>query len=89
MLLALDEIANLSPLPSLPTLMAEGGGTGITTTPVLQSLAQARDKWNENQANTIWDALTAKVVHGGASGSRDPQNLSSLIGEGDGYVSIL
>lgn len=34
--LALDEIGNLVPLPSLPTLMAEGGGTGITTMPVLQ-----------------------------------------------------
>src|SRR5699024_10939751 len=40
MLLCLDEIGNLAPLPSLPTLMAEGGGTGITTLAVLQSLAQ-------------------------------------------------
>lgn len=31
LLLALDEIGNLAPLPSLPVLMAEGGGTGITT----------------------------------------------------------
>lgn len=35
LLLALDEIGNLALLPSLPTLMAEGGGTGITTMPVL------------------------------------------------------
>lgn len=48
LLLALDEIGNLAPLPSLPTLMAEGGGTGITTMPVLQSMAQARDKWGEH-----------------------------------------
>src|SRR5690606_5446585 len=34
LLLALDEIGNLAPLPSLPSLMAEGGGTGITTMPV-------------------------------------------------------
>jgi type IV secretion system protein VirD4 len=34
LLLALDEIGNLAPLPSLPVLMAEGGGTGITTLPV-------------------------------------------------------
>ena len=31
LLLALDEIANLTPLPSLPQLMAEGGGTGGET----------------------------------------------------------
>ncbi|MDR3106854.1 MAG: TraM recognition domain-containing protein, partial [Bifidobacteriaceae bacterium] len=43
LLLALDEIGNLAPLPSLPILMAEGGGTGITTMPVLQSLSQAQE----------------------------------------------
>src|SRR3546814_19371694 len=48
LLLALDEIGNLSPLPSLPVLMAEGGGTGITTMPVLQSLSQARAKWGDH-----------------------------------------
>jgi type IV secretory pathway TraG/TraD family ATPase VirD4 len=83
LLLALDEIANLSPLPSLPTLMAEGGGSGITTMPVLQSLSQARDRWNEHQASAIWDAAIVKVILGGASGSRDLQDISSLIGERD------
>ena len=86
MLLALDEIANLSPLPSLPTLMAEGGGSGITTMPVLQSLAQARHKWNEHQANAIWDASIVKVILGGASNSRDLQDLSALVGERDEYT---
>ena len=85
-LLALDEIGNLAPLPSLPTLMAEGGGTGITTMPVLQSLAQARDKWDENAANAIWDAAIVKIILGGASNSRDLQDLSTLIGERDEYT---
>lgn len=66
--------------------MAEGGGTGITTMPVLQSLAQARDKWSENQANAIWDASIVKVILGGASNSRDLQDLSTLIGERDEYT---
>jgi len=83
MLLALDEIGNLAPLPSLPTLMAEGGGTGITTMPVLQSLAQARDKWSENQASAIWDASIVKIILGGASNSKDLQDLTTLIGERD------
>lgn len=87
LLLALDEIANLAPLPSLPTLMAEGGGTGITTMPVLQSLAQARDQWNENQASAIWDASIVKIILGGASNTRDLQDLSALIGERDEYTN--
>jgi type IV secretory pathway TraG/TraD family ATPase VirD4 len=82
-LLALDEIGNLAPLPSLPALMAEGGGTGITTMPVLQSLAQARTKWGDNAAAAIWDASIVKIILGGASNSRDLQDLSTLIGERD------
>lgn len=83
LLMALDEIGNLSPLPSLPVLMAEGGGTGITTMPVLQSLAQARDKWGDHAAGAIWDASIVKIILGGASSARDLQDLSSLIGERD------
>jgi len=83
LLMALDEIGNLSPLPSMPTLMAEGGGTGITTMPVLQSLSQARDKWGDHAAGAIWDASIVKVVLGGTSSARDLQDLSALIGERD------
>ncbi|AYF99307.1 type IV secretory system conjugative DNA transfer family protein [Protaetiibacter intestinalis] len=83
LLLALDEVGNLAPLPSLPTLMAEGGGTGITTMPVLQSLAQAREKWSDNAAGAIWDASIVKIVLGGASNSKDLHDLTTLIGERD------
>lgn len=83
LLLALDEIGNLAPLPSLPVLMAEGGGTGITTMPVLQSLSQARDKWGDHAAGAIWDASIAKIILGGTSSARDLQDLSALIGERD------
>lgn len=83
LLLALDEIGNLAPLPSLPTLMAEGGGSGITTLAVLQSLAQAREKWGDNNAGAIWDASIVKILLGGASNSRDLQDLSTLIGDRD------
>lgn len=83
LLLALDEIGNLSPLPSLPVLMAEGGGTGITTMPVLQSLSQARDKWGEHAAGAIWDASIVKIILGGTSSASDLRDLSALIGERD------
>ncbi len=83
LLLALDEIGNLSPLPSLPVLMAEGGGTGITTMPVLQSLSQARAMWGDHNAGAIWDASIVKVVLGGASVAKDLQDVSALIGERD------
>ena len=43
---------------------------GITTMPVLQSLAQARTA-GAKTANAIWDALITKIILGGASNSRD------------------
>lgn len=51
--------------------------------PVLQSLAQAREKWSENAASAIWDAAIVKVILGGASNSKDLHDLSTLIGERD------
>ncbi len=83
LLLALDEIGNLAPLPSLPVLMAEGGGTGISVLTVLQSLAQARERWSEHAAEAIWGASIVKVLLGGQAGSRDLQDLSTLIGDRD------
>jgi type IV secretory pathway TraG/TraD family ATPase VirD4 len=78
--LVLDEAANY-PLDSLPALMSEGGGTGICTVAVLQSLAQARHHWKADQAQAIWDAATVKVILGGQSDARDLTNLSKLLGE--------
>ena len=83
LLLALDEIANLTPLPSLPSLMAEGGGSGITTLAVLQSLAQARNRWGEHAADTIWDAATVKIVLGGLAKMNDLEDIARLLGEVD------
>lgn len=83
LLLALDEIGNLAPLPSLPALMSEGGGSGVTTLAVLQSLSQARDKWGEQQAGALWDAAIAKLILGGGSNARDLTDLATLIGDRD------
>lgn len=80
--LILDEVANY-PLPSLPALMSEGGGSGITTVGVLQSLAQARAKWGDHEGNAIWDSAIVKVILGGGSNARDLADLSALVGEHD------
>lgn len=89
LLLALDEIGNLAPLPSLPALMSEGGGSGVTTLAVLQSLSQARDKWGEQQAGTLWDAAIAKVILGGGSNARDLADLAALIGDRDDATTTI
>ena len=78
--LILDEAANFS-LPSLPTLMSAGGGSGITTVAVFQSVAQARDRWGEDAASSIFDSATYKIILGGVSNARDLADLSRLMGD--------
>ena len=55
---------------------------GITTMPVLQS-PHRHAKWSDNAAGAIWDASIVKIILGGASNSRDLQDLTTLIGERD------
>jgi len=81
--LMLDEAANIAPLPSLPSLLSDGGGTGLTTLAVLQSLAQARARWGEEQARSMWDAATVKIVLGGLADIDDLEDISRLAGEYD------
>ncbi|HVY09536.1 MAG TPA: TraM recognition domain-containing protein [Mycobacteriales bacterium] len=79
----LDEAANIAPIPSLPNLLADGGGSGITTVCVLQSLAQARARWGQAGADAMWDAATTKVILGGLAHAEDLHRISQLVGEID------
>jgi type IV secretion system protein VirD4 len=45
LLLVLDELANVAPLPQLAGIVSEGGGQGVTTLACLQDLSQARARW--------------------------------------------
>ena len=79
--LILDEIANLAPWPGLPVALSDGGGIGISTLVVLQSLSQARTGWSIDEAATIWDSAIIKVIFGGGSDERDLRSLAGLLGE--------
>jgi type IV secretory pathway TraG/TraD family ATPase VirD4 len=89
LLLALDEVANIAYLPSLPTMVSAGGGRGVTTVNVLQSRAQARDRWGADAERAIWGASTVKIVLGGVSDARDLQDLSTLVGTRDERTNTL
>ena len=78
--LILDEAANY-PLPSLPALMSEGGGTGITTMAILQSLDQARHRWGRDAAGSIWDSAIVKMILPGVSNPDDLGGIARLVGD--------
>ena len=81
--LFLDECANIAPLPSLPQLVTDGAGQGITTMIVLQSMGQARARWGADGTAALWDGCTVKIVLGGLADTRDLEMVSRMCGDVD------
>jgi len=61
LLLALDELANVAPLPRLASVVSEGGGQGVVTLACLQDLSQARSRWGA-QADGFLSLFPTTVV---------------------------
>ncbi|WP_163573520.1 type IV secretory system conjugative DNA transfer family protein [Fodinicola feengrottensis] len=51
----LNEAAHIAPMPNLPGYMGDSGGFSIALHVYLQSLAQARSRWSEDEAAVMWD----------------------------------
>ena len=80
LLLLLDEVANVAPLPSLPGLLATARAKGIVIVYALQSFSQAVTRWGPSQAETMANATTITEVFGGLSLARDLEDLERLCG---------
>jgi type IV secretion system protein VirD4 len=78
---ALDEVAGIAPLPSLPALAAEGGGQGLVTLACLQDLSQARARWGE-AAEGFFSLFHDKLIFPGIGDHRTLQLISALAGDG-------
>ncbi|MEV4708171.1 TraM recognition domain-containing protein [Actinoplanes sp. NPDC049316] len=77
-----DEITNIAPLPSLPSLMNEGGGSGIAVSIFAQNLHQLRERWGDKGGRAIADSASARLLIGGSSdvtGMRDAQALAGQV----------
>lgn len=79
-LFALDEVANIAPLPDLPSLVTEGPGQGLLTLACLQDLSQARARWGA-EADAFVSLFGATVVLGGIADMRTLEALSALSGD--------
>ncbi|HUZ85256.1 MAG TPA: type IV secretory system conjugative DNA transfer family protein, partial [Gaiellales bacterium] len=53
LLLALDEAANIAPLPNLDEIASSGPGQGVQLLTILQNISQASDRWGQDRAETI------------------------------------
>jgi len=79
-LLALDEVANVAPLPTLPAMISEGGGQGLITLACLQDLSQARRRW-PGQADGFPSLFGTTVVLPGIGDVGTLRALSALAGD--------
>jgi type IV secretory pathway TraG/TraD family ATPase VirD4 len=80
--LALDEVANIAPLPELPALVAEGGSQGLVTLACLQDLSQARARWGD-LAEGFASLFGATAVLPGIGDVRTLRALSARAGDHD------
>ncbi|HEY4929061.1 MAG TPA: type IV secretory system conjugative DNA transfer family protein [Acidimicrobiales bacterium] len=78
--LALDELANVAPLPELPSMVSEGGGQGLVTLACFQDLSQARHRW-PGQADGFPSLFGTTVVLPGIGDVATLEALSVLAGD--------
>lgn len=79
LLLALDELANVAPLPRLATIVSEGAGQGVLTLACFQDLSQARSRWGA-QADGFLSLFPTCVILPGIADGATLGLLTSLSG---------
>jgi type IV secretory pathway TraG/TraD family ATPase VirD4 len=78
-LLALDEVANIAPIPDLPAMVSEGAGQGLLVLACLQDLSQARERWGR-AADGFLSLFGTAVVLPGIADTATLRDLSALAG---------
>ncbi len=74
MLWALDEMANIAPLPNLPAIVADAGGQGLLVLGCLQDLSQARHRWGSRADGLLTLFANTLLLPGVA----DPPTLKAV-----------
>ncbi len=79
-LLALDEMANIAPIPDVAAMVSEGAGQGLLVLACLQDLSQARQRWGP-EADGWFSLFGASVVLPGIADQSTLRMLNALGGQ--------
>lgn len=82
MLWALDELANVAPLPTLPGIVADAGSQGLILLACLQDLSQARQRWG-HQADGFLTLFATTLLLPGVADPVTLQTVTTLAGKVD------
>ncbi len=80
LLMALDEVALITPVP-LDEWNADAGGRGIHLIEMAQSLSQLFKRWGERGGQTIINTANAMLYYGGIGVDTDLESISRVCGE--------
>jgi len=81
LLLNLDELPNICPLPSIPNILSVGGGQGVITNWACQDFSQLRDRYGPEGAQTILTTTSYLTLLGGLKDRDFLEDISALAGE--------
>jgi type IV secretion system protein VirD4 len=81
LLLALDEAANIVPLPNLGEIASTGPGQGVQLLTILQNISQASDRWGKDRAETIIANHRARLFCSGIGDRATLEYLSHTLGQ--------
>jgi type IV secretion system protein VirD4 len=81
LLLALDEVCNIAPLPNLDEIASTGPGQGVHLLCVLQNISQGYDRWGRDRAETIIANHRARLFCSGIGDRATLDYLRGTLGE--------
>lgn len=78
-----DEITNVAPIPSLPSLMSVGGGSGIALSVACQNRHQLLERWGKEGGQALADNANAHIMFGGSPDVAALRDVQALAGKAE------
>jgi hypothetical protein len=79
---ALDETANIAPIPELPSIASQGGSQGVVVLAVFQHLGQAKARWGQ-EGEGFLTTFQERLVFPGIWQNETLEAISAVIGDWD------